>query len=110
MDAAAAVLRHTSDAGIERIDTTASVKTEQHVVSVVADGDDSAIASDTSRVSFFTSFVQHLTLLLEFFEMLVDTVDDDGDDVACEYCSVPYVCLFAYSVITSEFCFLFMKM
>ena len=101
MAAAAAAVRQTSEAAVESFDTKTSVKTasentEQHVVSIVADGDDSVGTSGMSHVSFFTSFLRHFTLLLQLFEMLVDT---DDDDIACKYFSQSMACVCQFLVL-----------
>ena len=73
------VVKHDSHVTVNYLDTG----TEEHAESIVADSghdvDDisDSVSTAKSDVSFFSSILQHLTLLLDSFEALVDIDDDD---------------------------------
>ena len=82
--------KHRSHVAIDNLDTRTSVETvlEKTAVHIIADGDAESghrggSVAAKSDFSFVTSFLQHLMMLLDSFETLVDIA---ADDVARKLC------------------------
>ena len=78
-------MKHASDVAVNYLDRRTFDEREDDGRSIVADAgrdvDDTSDSVAKSHVSFFSSVLQHLTLLLDSFEALLDIGDDD---VECE--------------------------
>lgn len=84
--------KHRSHVAIDNLDTRTSVETvlEKTAVHIIADGDAESghrggSVTAKSDFSFVTSFLQHLMMLLHFFETLVDIAADDVARKLCIY-------------------------
>ena len=84
--------KHRSHVAIDNLDTRTSVETvlEKTAVHIIADGDAESghrggSVAAKSDFSFVTSFLQHLMMLLDSFETLVDIAADDVARKLCIY-------------------------